>query len=186
MHVRSLLSLSLFALFHVSLHANADDQASQATGATGQVPAAPCSHPRYHEFDFWLGSWDVFGAKDQLVGRSSITRTLGDCVIHEHWHNANGSVEGKSFNLFDGLTKTWRQYWVDNSGGTLILEGAFSDGKMVLVGTRPNLQSGAPQQQRITWTPNTDGSVRQLWETSDDAGKSWQQAFDGLYRPKGD
>lgn len=183
MSLRSILSLGLFGLLHVSAHASEAAPATTAA-ASNATPPAPCSHARYHEFDFWLGEWEVFGANDQLVGRSSITRTLGDCVIHEHWRNANGSVEGKSFNIFDGLTKVWRQYWVDNSGGTLMLEGQFADGKMVLAGTRPNLQTGAPQLQRITWTPNADGTVRQLWETSDDAGKSWQSSFDGLYRAK--
>ena len=33
-----------------------------------------------------------------------------------------------------------------------------------------------------TWTPNPDGTVRQHWEISSDAGKSWTTAFDGLYR----
>jgi hypothetical protein len=37
-------------------------------------------------------------------------------------------------------------------------------------------------QNRITWTPHPDGSVRQLWEQSTDEGKTWQVAFDGLYR----
>ena len=37
---------------------------------------------------------------------------------------------------------------------------------------------------RITWTPNKDGTVRQLWEASTDQGKTWQVAFDGLYRRK--
>ena len=36
-------------------------------------------------------------------------------------------------------------------------------------------------QQRITWTPASDGSVRQLWELSSDAGKTWTVLFDGRY-----
>jgi hypothetical protein len=35
-------------------------------------------------------------------------------------------------------------------------------------------------QQRITWTPNSDGSVRQLWEAADDKG-AWSVVFDGRY-----
>jgi hypothetical protein len=39
---------------------------------------------------------------------------------------------------------------------------------------------GAMARQRITWTPNADGSVRQLWETADEKG-GWTVAFDGRY-----
>ena len=38
-----------------------------------------------------------------------------------------------------------------------------------------------PAHTRMTFTPHPDGSVRQLWESSDDDGRSWQTAFDGRY-----
>jgi len=44
--------------------------------------------------------------------------------------------------------------------------------------------SVGPVRNRISWHDNSDGTVRQHWETSADAGKSWQTAFDGLYRKK--
>ena len=34
---------------------------------------------------------------------------------------------------------------------------------------------------RITWSPKPSGTVRQLWQTSHDNGKTWQTTFDGLY-----
>jgi hypothetical protein len=49
-------------------------------------------------------------------------------------------------------------------------------------GVRSNPATGKPQQQRITWTPNADGTVRQFWDTSDDDGKTWVVSFDGIYR----
>jgi hypothetical protein len=54
---------------------------------------------------------------------------------------------------------------------------------MVLTGetVRPG---GVQQMERITWTPNADGTVRQHWEQSADGGKTWETAFDGLYRRK--
>ena len=36
-------------------------------------------------------------------------------------------------------------------------------------------------QNRITWTPNEDGSVRQLWEATKDSGGTWVILFDGQY-----
>jgi hypothetical protein len=44
----------------------------------------------------------------------------------------------------------------------------------------PN-KAGALLRQQITWSINEDGSVRQLWETSEDAGKTWATVFDGKY-----
>ena len=52
---------------------------------------------------------------------------------------------------------------------------------MVMQGSLP-MPAGKTQLQRITWTPLPDGRVSQRWETSDDAGKSWQVSFLGFYR----
>lgn len=38
---------------------------------------------------------------------------------------------------------------------------------------------------RIKWTPNDDGTVRQLWEGSKDGGQNWSIIFDGNYVRKG-
>jgi hypothetical protein len=62
---------------------------------------------------------------------------------------------------------------------TLFLSGQYADGKLVYSGVAPGPQ-GAPQQQRLTFFRNADGTVRQLWESSSD-GKQWQSVFDGLY-----
>ena len=37
---------------------------------------------------------------------------------------------------------------------------------------------------RITWFDNHDGSVRQLWEISRNAAKTWEVVFDGIYKKK--
>ena len=34
---------------------------------------------------------------------------------------------------------------------------------------------------RITWTANDDGTVRQVWASSEDDGQNWRTLFDGLY-----
>ena len=39
----------------------------------------------------------------------------------------------------------------------------------------------AAEGQRITWTANADGTVRQLWERWDDRTKGWLALFDGTY-----
>lgn len=42
-------------------------------------------------------------------------------------------------------------------------------------------RAGAPTLQRITWSVEPGGSVRQLWESSTDGGTTWTVAFDGRY-----
>ena len=76
----------------------------------------------------------------------------------------------------------WHQTWVDTDGTLLVLEGKLRDGKLVLQGQTTNTNA-APTKQRITWTPNPDGSVPQLWESTDATGK-WIVAFDGTYTHK--
>ena len=55
------------------------------------------------------------------------------------------------------------------------------DGSMVLAGRRPTRDGSGEASHRITWTPNPDGTVRQLWEASKDGGVNWSVLFDGLY-----
>jgi hypothetical protein len=57
--------------------------------------------------------------------------------------------------------------------------GLNAAGAMVMLGasSAPN----AASLNRVTWTPNADGSVRQFWEVSKDDGKTWSVVFDGRY-----
>jgi hypothetical protein len=149
----------------------------------------PCSTAEFRQFDFWLGEWEVFDPSGKPVGQSRIEAILNGCVIAEHWTsggNPPGAGDGKSFNLYNAQTGQWEQFWVDAQGTRLVLNGGFAGGSMVLSGQqpKPDAKTGVAQRERITWTPNTDGSVRQLWESSLDDGKTWTIAFDGQYRRK--
>jgi hypothetical protein len=130
---------------------------------------APCSSAEHRQFDFWLGEWQVHKPDGTLAGINRITREYGDCVIHERYAAAKG-YNGESLNIYDATRKVWHQTWVDVDGLLLTLEGRWNGKSMVLEG----------MQQRITWTPNSDGSVRQLWEAADDKG-AWSVVFDGRY-----
>ena len=45
-------------------------------------------------------------------------------------------------------------------------------------------RQGNTVRNRITWTENPDGTVRQHWETRSEDSKEWTTSFDGLYRKK--
>ena len=151
------------------------------TIAAATPPAATCSEPAWRQFDFWIGAWDVRGndGAAQLKGRNTIRRVDG-CALLEEWVGAKGTT-GHSLNVFDAADGKWHQFWTDSSGSVLRLSGGLVGDEMVMTGVSPSANGGAPQQQRITWSPRPDGSVRQHWESSDD-GRTWSTAFDGIYR----
>lgn len=123
-----------------------------------------------HDFDFWIGEWDVFGPQGAQVGTNDITAMYGNGMLHEHWHG-RGGVEGRSLNAYDADRGCWHQTWMDSTGGVLLLDGGLRDGAMVLEAAG----------QRITWTHEGE-EVRQVWESSTDDGATWTVAFDGRYR----
>lgn len=149
----------------------------------GAAPAqnqSPCAAPAHRQFDFWVGEWTVTGANGQRAGTNRIERILGGCVLYESW-TGSGPSRGHSFNLYDPGDAKWHQTWVDNSGTFLQLSGGLVNGEMVLEGQR-RLPDGTETTERITWTPDADGSVRQHWQSSRDRGMRWTTVFDGRYR----
>ncbi len=144
----------------------------------------PCSDAKSHQFDFWIGEWEVT-ANGKLAGTNRIEPILGGCVLQENWTGAGASgTSGTSLNYYNPTTGKWHQFWVWQSGVPLpMLSGEYEDGKMVLEGKGPN-SKGEMLHHRISWRNNEDGSVRQHWEISKDDGKTWQTSFDGLYRKK--
>jgi hypothetical protein len=145
-----------------------------------QQQQPPCAQPESRQFDFWVGEWDVY-ANEKLAGRNRISNIHGGCTLLEEYTAEASAYEGKSFNFYDPTDGLWHQVWVDNSGLRLDLSGTFSDGHMQLSGRRVN-PNGENVVDRITWTPNEDGTVRQHWEISKDDGETWQTGFDGLYK----
>jgi hypothetical protein len=144
------------------------------------LKATPCAtRPEAAQFDFWLGEWNVANPQGQNIGTNKITRVLGQCVVFEEFSEFLGGG-GKSFNLFNAPKNRWEQTWVDDRGGVLHFAGAFKDGAMRLTGMSNNSE-GKPVSHRMSYTPQADGRVRQLWESSTDEGKTWAVVFDGLY-----
>ena len=140
---------------------------------------ASCEAAEHRQFDFWLGHWEVSNPAGDVVGTNTITVVSDGCGLHERWEGAGGGV-GESLNAYDRRTGSWHQTWVGGRGLVLRLEGGVRDGAMVLEGDL--VEGEQVVLQRITWTSDHDGSVRQLWETSEDAGASWTTTFDGTYR----
>lgn len=173
--------------------------AKSVVNSQAASPPKPCmQNNTYRDFDFWLGEWDVYGNYEKTgvnFGHNSITQSESGCLIMEHWRGVKGST-GTSMNYYDGIVNQWVQRWVsaggtviDYSGGLIASEGVHADKGSKAMRLEGKIYYASSQQQpqirdfRGTWTPLKKGVVRQLFEESTDAGKTWTVWFDGYYFP---
>lgn len=148
----------------------------------GQEEKKPCATEEHNQFDFWVGDWEVFSPDGKLVGRNSIQKILGNCVVFENWVSSSGKYAGKSFNTYDANAGTWNQVWVDTGGSTIHFSGKRTGNVMQMHG-----EHGSGEEKvhyEMNYTLNKDGTVRQLWRQSKDREK-WDVIFDGLYKSEG-
>ena len=153
--------------------------------AISQVPAG-CDTPESHQFDFWIGKWEVHpNGADKIIAHSLIEKKYTGCAIRENWMPLGKELNGGggSLSLYDTRLKQWRQTWLDSSGTRVDLDGGFANGIMSITGTWQNFAGPSKDALvRMNYQLQPDGQVRQWGERSIDGGKTWQPAFDFLYR----
>lgn len=165
--------LSVLLLAATTLHAGEP---------TTQPPATSvCAEPEFHQFGFWIGTWEV-SAHGTTAGHNTIMPFAGGCALLESWTGSDGS-SGKSINVWRPTERRWTQHWVGSGGTILDLVGGLVDGRMVLTGPVRQTPKG-PVMDRIIWTPVTANEVRQVWELSTDNGATWSGLFNGTYTRK--
>lgn len=146
------------------------------------TPAKPdaCSASEYHQFDFWIGDWDVFDMDkpDEVVARARVEPILNGCVLLEDYQQNDG-LRGQSFNHYDASRKTWHESWVTNRGTMLLFDGSMESGAMVLNGV--SRKDGQDSLIRDTWKLTND-IVRETAVKSTDGGKTWRTLFDMGFR----
>lgn len=151
----------------------------------GEPGSGHCGSAEYRQFDFWVGSWDVYPTGgDQLVAHSLIESVYNGCGVRENWMPLKVENSGGSLNSYVSEQRLWRQTWIDSSGARVDFQGGWNGTAMILEGYwRDFLAPGRGATVRMTYSRRADGSVRQLGEASEDRGKSWQPSFDFTYRP---
>ena len=155
------------------------------TPAAKSGPAG-CDTPESHQWDFWVGSWEVRPAGvDQIIAHSLIEKKYTGCAIRENWMPVGKEVKGGggSLSFYDPARKQWRQVWIDSTGTRVDLEGGFIDGVMTITGNWANYagpSKDALVRMRYQLLPN--GEVRQWADNSTDGGKTWVTGFDFRYR----
>ncbi len=143
------------------------------------APPPACATPAHGEFDFWVGDWDVTLADGKPAGTNHIEKILAGCVVFENWQSASSPFAGKSINTYDPLTGTWNQVWVDTGGSTIQFSGKRKGNVMDMTGSQKS--ADGTMFFKLSYTLNSDGSVRQLWQQSTDR-QQWEVIFDGMYR----
>ncbi|MBN4070436.1 hypothetical protein JYT76_02030 [Olleya sp. AH-315-F22] len=165
--MKKILSLALICFMSLSLNA--------------QTNNCNCCIENHQAFDFWIGTWIVTNPDGTLAGKNTIKKIQDNCILQENWTSAKGNYTGTSNNFYNYSTKQWEQVWIDNQGLSLHLKGNRIGNQMILSSDELTNKKGNKFINRITWTNNEDGSVRQLWEIIKD-GKVASVAFDGLYK----
>jgi len=153
-----------------------------ALAASAPPPVVPkCDAPEYRQFDFWVGKWDVFDTKDGTrAGSSLIELVYRDCTLRENWTETG--MSGGSLNTYSRIDGKWHQTWTDSTGTWREFVGGLEQGRMVLVWRHPSVtMPGKTVQERMIFTPNPDGSVRQYSDQSID-GVTWTERYDYTYR----
>ncbi len=124
----------------------------------GERPRLPDSS--YHQFDFWIGDWDVVnrqrrpqGTQWGVTGQATdrVHAVAGGCGIVEHWRGttAMGRVLGYSLRAWNAARKKWDLVllWPQpNQPSFFTLEGAFGTAAASSSApppTRPGTRSGS-------------------------------------------
>ena len=150
-----------------------------AQGTTAPPPACE-TDPRYAEFDFWLGTWDVYSVGNK-VGVNTITREESGCLVLEKWVDVNGGT-GQSYNYFNPDTEQWRQVWVSSFMAIDYVGGLTDDGAMELTGEVTYFHNAQSAKFFGRWTPRDDGTVEQHFEHYDSEKGEMVPIFTAIYQ----
>src|SRR5262249_50588331 len=133
-------------------------------------PVTHCTGAEYRQFDFWVGTWDVYPTgREQLVAHSLIESVYNGCGVRENWMPLKTENSGGSLNIYVPAEKLWRQTWIDSSGSRVDFKGGWNGTAMVLEGYWQDFVGpGKGALVRMSYSRSADGSVRQLGESSED------------------
>jgi hypothetical protein len=161
---------------------------AQSAAGPSASPSAPCDSPQHHEFDFWVGDWQVFEAKsNELVGFDRVEKHSHGCIVQQNLtmltdlyrrEGVDYRMAGIGINRFDG--ESWLEMWADNQWGAIVLRGGPANGKaMVLTSVIPSRN----RDLRLEWEKRPDGSVRALQYVAPAGSGKWTLYGDLIYRP---
>jgi hypothetical protein len=154
---------------------------AKPSSVQGAPPPKLCDTPEHHQFDFWVGDWDVFRTDtNALVARSHIEKLYAGCAVGEHWMPLQGTGGG-SLNSYRPYLKRWVQVWTDSGNNFNEYAGSWDGSRMKLSGTSVTT-NGKRLPVRMTYERLADGSVVQTGYQQADQKKPWKISYEFLYR----
>jgi hypothetical protein len=159
-----------------------------ASSATGIATKAAEPGPAVHDFDFFMGSWQVHHRrlKDRLVGSDEWQEFEGTTVAWPILGGAGniddnvlelpaGTYRAISLRTFDPETDQWSIWWLDGRNPGQLdppVVGGFSDG----IGTflAEDTFNDIPILVRFTWSDITATNTRWEQAFSTDEGETWE------------
>lgn len=123
-----------------------------------------CCTDKHGEFSFWEGEWEVSLPNGNKAGTNTLRFIQNKCVLEENWISATPGYTGTSHSFYNASKKQWEQIWIDNQGASLHLKGNKKGNQMILLTDAALNKDGDSFVNRVTWTDNKDGTVKQFWE----------------------
>ena len=139
-----------------------------------------CATAQHHEFDFVVGNWLVRDATGHVSGTATVAKSYGGCVLIETWRGVGSAGESLGVIGYQPESRRWHRDFLDPGGVVLTLEGERDGATMLMTGK--DYPTDGVRMHRVTWSPTTGGAVEQRWQTSADAGRSWQVKFYGVFQ----
>jgi hypothetical protein len=155
--------------------------AAFALGAAGPRRDRSCTAAEHRQFDFFVGNWLVADRSGRVLGTATVTKEYGGCVSIEKWRGVGDADEGLGVAGYRPESRSWHRDFADETGVVLALDGRWDGTAMVMAGTDYHDRDHT-RAHRISWTPRSDGSVEQRWQTSIDGGRSWRVHLDRVFR----
>jgi hypothetical protein len=145
--------------------------------------SAPVRYPcrDEHTFDFWVGDFDATPWKDPSApvrGHLHNTREYEGCVIVERWEAAGS--RGMSMAFYDVHRRVWRMVWNGDDNQSNDFEGAFKDGAMRFEGWVLDADGKRLLARNVLENVSAD-TIRHVYSTSADGGKTWVVKSDGRF-----
>jgi hypothetical protein len=149
------------------------------SAAAQRKPILPClEDSAARGLDFLIGDWDLQNARGVVVQHTVIHQALGGCaLVQDDTVPANGYI-AVAIHQWERERRLWRQGYADNRGAFTTWHGKVSPGRIEYA--QDSVPGFAHFQRSIFWSVDAD-HVRQTFDESDDAGKTWKRTFDGTY-----
>jgi hypothetical protein len=155
-----------------------------AIGAFG-VPSAAraaCTAAPYHQFDFFVGQWNVYDAKGRFLGSDVVEKRLNGCVIYERYTNPDGSV-GIGLSGYQAKNGTWHQDFMGDDGLVVLLDGSRGHLAAMVMSGVDYPADGTRRHDTGIWVVH-GAVVEETWTVSIDNGKTWKTQFHGFFHRK--